>query len=109
MAESGTWHRVATLDAVKEGEAFPVKLGDDTAIALYRLDGQIHAIDDVCTHAFALLSLGFVEGGVVECPLHQARFDIATGRCLEPPAKRDLRTYAVRIDGNDVYVNEPAV
>ncbi len=104
MADSGTWHRVAALDAVKEGEALPVKLGD-TAIALYRLDGQVHAIDDVCTHEFALLSQGFVEDGAIECPLHAARFDIATGRCLAAPAERDLRTYPVRIDGNDVYVS----
>lgn len=73
-------------------------------IALYRLNDQIYAIDDVCTHEFALLSQGFVEAGAIECPLHQARFDIATGRCLAPPADRDLRTYEVRIESDQIYV-----
>ena len=98
------WHRVAALGDLKEGEAFPVKLGE-TPIALYHIDGEVHAIDDVCTHEFALLSQGFVEAGAIECPLHQARFDIRTGRCLAPPADRDLRTYEVRIEGDQVYVS----
>ena len=103
MPDSGLWRRVAALSELSDDAALPVRLGD-VPIALYRLNGQVHAIDDVCTHEFALLSQGFVEHGAIECPLHQARFDIATGRCLAPPATVDLRRYAVRIEGNDVYV-----
>jgi 3-phenylpropionate/trans-cinnamate dioxygenase ferredoxin component len=103
MADIDGWQHVAALTDLTEGTAYPAKLGD-TPIALYRLDGRVHAIDDVCTHEFALLSQGFVECGMIECPLHQACFDIATGRCLSPPAMVDLRVYAVRIDGNDVHV-----
>ena len=105
MAEGEGWVRVAALTDLAEGAAFATKLGN-RPIALYRLDGQIHALDDVCTHALALLSQGFIEDGAVECPLHGARFDIATGRCLAPPASRDLRVYAVRVDGDDVCVRE---
>jgi 3-phenylpropionate/trans-cinnamate dioxygenase ferredoxin subunit len=100
------WVRVATLAELAEDAALPVRLGA-ASIALYRLGGAVHAIDDVCTHAFALLSQGFVEGGTIECPLHQACFDIATGRCLSGPATADLRSYPVRIDGGDVYVRPP--
>jgi len=50
---------------------------------------------------------GFVEGGVIECPLHQACFEIATGRCLSGPATVDLHTYAVRVDGGEVFVRTP--
>ncbi len=103
MPDSGLWCRVAALSELADDAALPVRLGD-VPIALYRLNGQVHAIDDVCTHEFALLSQGFVEHGAIECPLHQARFDIVTGRCLAPPATVDLRRYAVRIDGDDVYV-----
>jgi 3-phenylpropionate/trans-cinnamate dioxygenase ferredoxin subunit len=106
MAEPDVWRRVATLAEVSEDSGLPVKLGE-IPIALYRLAGAVYAIDDVCTHEFALLSQGFVEGGTIECPLHQACFDIATGRCLAGPATVDLRTYPVRIDGNDVYVRAP--
>jgi nitrite reductase/ring-hydroxylating ferredoxin subunit len=106
MAETEGWVRVATLADLAEDAAFPTRLGN-RPIALYRLDGQIHALDDVCTHALALLSQGFIENGAVECPLHGARFDIATGRCLAPPATVDLRTYEVRVEGDEVFVREP--
>ena len=97
------WLRVAALAEIADDAPLAVKLGD-TPIALYRLDGRLYALDDVCPHEFALLSGGFVEGGAIECPLHQACFEIATGRCLSPPAMTDLRVYAVRIDGDAVYV-----
>jgi len=103
MPDPGLWRRVATLSQLSDDAALPVRLGD-VPIALYRMDGPVYAIDDVCTHEFALLSQGFIEGRAIECPLHQARFDIATGRCLAPPATVDLRSYAVRIEGDDVYV-----
>jgi len=97
------WVRVAALADIVDDAALPVALGD-TPITLYRLDCAIYAVDDVCPHAFALLSQGFVDAGVIECPLHQACFDIATGRCLSGPATADLRTYAVKVDGGDVFV-----
>ena len=100
------WHRTASAADVREGEAFSAELAG-TPIALYRIDGQIHAIDDVCTHQYGVLSDGFVEGGTIECPLHAAQFDIATGRCLSGPATQDLRTYQVRLEGDDVYVLAP--
>jgi 3-phenylpropionate/trans-cinnamate dioxygenase ferredoxin subunit len=106
MSET-TWHRVGSASAIAEGEAVEARMGD-IALALCRINGEIFAIDDVCTHELALLSQGFVEGDEIECPLHQARFHIPTGRCLAPPADRDLRTYAVRVDGDDVFVAAPA-
>jgi 3-phenylpropionate/trans-cinnamate dioxygenase ferredoxin subunit len=98
------WRRIAAVSQLRDDEAFPAKLAD-VPIALYRLDGKVFAIDDVCTHAFALLSQGFLEGGVIECPLHQATFDIATGKCLSAPATVDLNRYAVRIEAGDIYVS----
>src|SRR5215472_10084425 len=100
------WLRVAALAEIADDAPLAVKLGD-TPIALYRLDGRLYALDDVCPHEFALLSGGFVEGGAIECPLHQACFDIATGRCLSGPATVDLRTYAVKVDGGAVFVRTP--
>src|SRR5689334_14238632 len=106
MHEQNGWQRIAALADLADDGAFAAKLGN-RRIALYRLNGKVHALDDVCTHALALLSQGFIEDGAVECPLHGARFDIATGRCLSPPATVDLRTYAVRIEGDEVYVRAP--
>ncbi len=101
------WVRVAAFAELSDDAPLAVTLGE-IPIALYRLDGRIYAIDDVCPHELALLSQGFVEGGAIECPLHQACFDIATGRCLSGPATRDLRCYEVRIEGGEVYVQASA-
>ena len=104
MAEATeTWHCVAALSDVPEGEAVPVRV-DELQIALCRVGDEVHAFENVCPHAYALLSDGFVEGDEIECPLHAARFEIATGRCTAPPADRDLVKYPVRVEGNDVFV-----
>jgi NAD(P)H-dependent nitrite reductase small subunit len=97
------WLRVAASADVKEGEAIAVNVGD-VQIALCRVDGTIYAFENVCPHAYALLSDGFIEGNEIECPLHAARFEISTGQCLAPPADRDLMTYAVKVEGEDVLV-----
>ena len=99
-----SWHRVAALSEVEEGGVFGTHLGDEP-IALCRIDGKVYAFDDVCPHAYALLSQGFVEGNEIECPLHGARFEIATGKCVAPPADQDLKMHEVRIDGDDIYVS----
>jgi len=107
MPEPDRWHRVAALTDLREGEVFATRLGE-LELALVRIDGTVHAFDDVCTHEYASLSQGFLEGGEIECPLHGARFDVVTGRCLAPPAERDLRVFPVRIEGGDVYVGVTA-
>jgi nitrite reductase/ring-hydroxylating ferredoxin subunit len=99
-----TWHRVASVSDLRDGEGLPADL-DGVPVALYRINGKVHAIDDTCTHEFATLSEGFVESGTIECPLHAAQFEIATGKCLSGPAMTDLRAYPVRIEGDDIYVS----
>ena len=89
--------------ALADGEPVSVTLGE-THIAVVQVDGNVYAFDDVCTHEFALLSTGFFEGCVIECPLHQATFDVRNGRCLTGPAVEDIRTFPVRIVGDDVMV-----
>ena len=71
---------------------------------MYRSAGEFFATDNVCTHAYALLSDGYLEDGCIECPLHQARFDIRTGQALCAPATLDLKTYPVKVEGEDVLV-----
>jgi 3-phenylpropionate/trans-cinnamate dioxygenase ferredoxin subunit len=107
MAEGEVWHRVAALADIKDGEIIEARAGD-VQVALCRVEGKIHALEDMCPHAFAQLSQGFVEGGEIECPLHGARFELATGRCVGPPADEDVRVYKVKVEGNDVYVAIPA-
>ncbi len=101
--DAPVWRRVAALADVEEGSPLALSI-DALRIALYRIDGTIHALSDVCSHEYVRLSDGRLDGAVIECPLHHARFEVTTGRCLARPARRDLARYAVRIEGDDVLV-----
>ena len=74
-------------------------------VALYRIGDSVYATDGMCTHAAGLLADGFLEDGEIECPLHQARFDIRTGKALCEPAIENLRTYPVKVQGGDVLID----
>ncbi len=101
------FHRVAATSDVPAGEGLRVKL-DQYEIAVFNIDGEFYAIDDVCTHAFALLSEGFVEGDVIECPLHSGRFEIKTGKAVAAPCTVDVRTYPVRREDDAILVGLPS-
>jgi nitrite reductase/ring-hydroxylating ferredoxin subunit len=103
MADDNDWQRVAAREDIKPGVVFAANLGD-TPIALTEIDGAIFAISDTCSHEFALLSEGFLEGDEIECPLHQARFGVRDGKCLMGPATQDIDTYEVKVEGADVLV-----
>ncbi|HEY1363558.1 MAG TPA: Rieske 2Fe-2S domain-containing protein [Xanthobacteraceae bacterium] len=98
------WHKIASIDAIPDGGILGVELAG-TPVALYRMAGEVLATQGTCTHAFALLADGIVEDGKVECPLHQALFDVRTGEALAGPAIEDLRTYAVKVEAGEVFVN----
>lgn len=100
---TATWHPVADASEVTEDQPLAVTI-ENKQIGLFKVEGALYAIEDVCPHAFALLSSGFVEGDTVECPLHQATFHIPTGKCTAPPADRDLAVYPIRIEGERIYV-----
>ncbi|RZL85792.1 MAG: non-heme iron oxygenase ferredoxin subunit [Variovorax sp.] len=99
-----TWTKIATADQVGEDEAIAVVLGD-LKLALFNSAGGLHVTDNVCTHQYALLSEGYVEDGCVECPLHQARFDLSTGAAMCAPATQPIRVYPVKVEGADVLVD----
>lgn len=100
---SPVWHDACAESELRADEPHGVTVAG-TPVGLYRLADAIHALSDVCTHEFALLSGGFVEGGKVECPLHQACFDIRSGQCFGPMAEHDLKTFPVRVVSGRVLV-----
>ena len=97
------WHKVATKADLAEEEVIGVEVGD-TEIAVYRLGETYYATSNICTHAFAFLSDGYVEDDCIECPLHQQLFRIATGEAVEGPAEEDLKTFPVKVEGEDILV-----
>lgn len=91
---------VARVDEVPEGKVKVVEV-DGKQIALCNYDGQIFAIDDVCTHDRGPLDQGELIGKEIECPRHGARFDVTTGTATRLPAIRPVRSYPVQVkDGN---------
>ncbi len=103
MDGSPAWVRVAAAADIAEGEPVAVEAAG-RRLALYRVEGELFCTDNVCTHAFALLTEGWLEGHLIECPLHAGQFDIRTGRGCGDPIDTDLKTFPVRVEGDDVLV-----
>jgi nitrite reductase/ring-hydroxylating ferredoxin subunit len=98
------WRKVASASELAPGEMKRVLVaGCD--VALCNLRGEFFAIDNVCTHAFALLTDGYFEGDLLECPLHGGRFDVRSGRAGGGIVTEDVRRYAVRVEGDDVLLS----
>ena len=98
--------KIAETKDVPPGTAIAVDVEGHT-VALFNVKGTLYAIDDTCTHRGGPLSEWEVEGTVVTCPLHGARFDVTTGQVLGPPAAKGVARYDVRVDGEDVKIEMP--
>ena len=98
--------RVAHTDELSPGEKKLVLVGDER-ILLVNVDGNYYAMDDLCTHALAYLSMGQLYGNEVVCPVHGSEFNVKTGEVLCPPATEDIPTYPVSVDGTDILIEFP--
>ncbi len=104
---SERWIKVALLANLPEGTTRRVEFAGEP-VCLYNLAGEICATQDICSHALASLSDGYIDGGLIECPLHQATFDIRSGRVMSPPATEPLRVYAARVEGDEIQLLSPS-
>ena len=102
-ATNALWLSAGTIDQIPAGRVKLVTAGD-LRIALCNLDGQLYAIEDVCTHDGGPLDQGQLEGDEIECPRHGARFNVRTGEATLMPAVMPVPTFPVRIEGNEVLV-----
>ena len=106
MADAG-FVKVAQVSEIKPGEMITVDFPSGDAVLIANVEGVIHACDDICSHAYASLSEGDINGAEVECPLHGALFNITTGEALTPPAEAPIKVYQVQVDGDDILVAPP--
>jgi naphthalene 1,2-dioxygenase system ferredoxin subunit len=97
------WHKVIAADDLPAGEALGLVI-EERDIGLFHVGEAFYATDNLCTHAEAFLSDGFIEGCEIECPLHQGRFDLRTGEPRCAPVTKPIRTYPVKIEGGEVFV-----
>ncbi len=95
--------KVAEVSEIPPGDMKAVRVGNEE-ILLVNIDGDFHACDDVCSHSYASLSEGDLDGAEVQCPLHGATFNVSTGQVLTPPATEALRRFEVRVEGADVLI-----
>jgi len=103
-AQSAGWVSACPLADVPEGGAIGVELAGQP-VCLVRSQGQVYAIQDVCSHADIPLSEGDVEGTTVECWLHGSRFDLTTGKPIGLPATEPVPVYDTKIDDDTVCVH----
>jgi nitrite reductase/ring-hydroxylating ferredoxin subunit len=98
--------KVAELAELDEGEMLAVEV-DGEPICLARVNGDICAFTDNCTHISGPLSEGELDGEVLTCPWHGAQFNVRTGKVLRGPARQDILTYSVKVDNESILVSLP--
>lgn len=98
------WKRVGCAADFGDEGVFGA-VADDVPVAIYRVGEDIFATHDICTHGQARLSEGFLEDCLIECPLHQGLFDIRTGEPVGPPCTAPVKTFSVRLEGEDIFVD----
>ena len=100
---SDNWILAVELADLPEDDVIGINVnGHD--IALYRTEDGVFASANLCSHGNARLSDGFLEDGEIECPLHQGRFCIKTGKAMCSPLTEGIATYPVQIEGEQVYL-----
>jgi len=98
-----SWQDAIAADDVPADDVTGVVVaGKD--LAIYSVDGELFASDNLCTHGHARLCDGFLEGHEIECPLHQGKFDVRSGEPTCAPVTQAIRTYPVKIENGRVYV-----
>jgi 3-phenylpropionate/trans-cinnamate dioxygenase ferredoxin component len=102
---AGDFVRVCSVDDLPTVGALQADIGGELVAIVRDSAGDIHAIEDTCSHANVSLSEGDVEDGEIECWLHGSRFDLRSGEPTGLPAVTPIAVYPVKIDGGDVFVS----
>ena len=97
-------------DEVLEGKLLSVLMADrqvvePSLVGLGRKAGRLYAIGGVCTHQYADLEHGRLEGDTVVCHSHGSRFDIKTGAVVCPPATRPIESYPVSVEEGRILID----
>jgi 3-phenylpropionate/trans-cinnamate dioxygenase ferredoxin subunit len=94
---------VADLDQLPNGERLFLEI-DGNPVVIFNIAGNYFAMDDLCTHDDGPIGEGELDGNVVTCPRHGAKFDIRTGKALALPAVEGLKTYPVKCENNKILL-----
>ena len=100
------WQRVGPADELEVEDVMPFDFNGHEYAIYHTVDGYF-ASDGMCTHEEEPLAEGIVIDNVIECPLHQGRFDVRNGKALSAPVCIDLKTFPVQIHAGDIYLQIP--
>lgn len=99
--------RICSLAEIEPGHLKAFAIGDTDLVLFRHQDGSVSALEDRCSHANVPLSEGEFCEGRIHCIAHGASFDARSGRNLSMPAVTPVKNFAVRVEGNDVFVDFP--
>jgi len=101
---SDGWIKACKADDIEPEDVLRFDHGDRT-FAIYRTAaGKFYATDGLCTHGKVHLAGGLVMEDIIECPKHNGRFDYTTGQAKGAPVCVNLKTHAVKVDGDEVFI-----
>ncbi len=103
-AGAGHFLRAGAASDVAEGQSLAVRLAD-VDVLLCRSGGGLYAVENRCSHQLSPLAGGKLRGCFIFCPLHGARFDLRDGKPIGQITDKYLRTFALRVEGDDILVN----
>ena len=95
--------KIAKTSDLAPGSGKVVEAEGET-LALFNVEGTLYAIGNTCPHRGGPLGEGSLQGNTVTCPWHGAQFDVKTGEVLGPPAATGVKSYPVRVEGEDVWI-----
>jgi nitrite reductase/ring-hydroxylating ferredoxin subunit len=98
------WVKAAAQGEFEDSDRKMVDLGGNLQIGLFKVDGAFHAISAWCSHQRATMIHGSLDGYELTCPFHGARFDVRNGRALSLPAVRPVKSYPVKVEGEDILL-----
>ena len=99
-----SWVEAVPLDRIEDEDVVRFDYGGKTFV-IVRIGEAAYALDGLCTHEAAHLADGIVIDHVIECPMHNGRFDVRSGRALRAPACIDLRSYKTKIENGKVWID----
>ena len=100
-----TLTKLCNVFDVAPGEMLAVEVDGAPPLAVYNLDGEFFVTSNVCTHALATLTDGYLEGDIVECPMHGGKFNVKSGEATHFPCIEPLRTFDVTIGNGQVLID----
>ncbi|MFT5051204.1 MAG: 3-phenylpropionate/trans-cinnamate dioxygenase ferredoxin subunit [Chlamydiales bacterium] len=100
------YSKIGSIGDLPPGSAMSADVAG-TQVAIFNVDGTLHAIDEACSHVGGPLSKGVVTDTSVRCPLHGASFDLITGEATGPPDCEAVKCYEVRVEGDEIQVANP--